>query len=339
MTPYPMTPKRRFIAGILGGRTDRPPVGSPTSVATVECMEACGAYFPDVHLDGERMARLGATAHTVLGYDCIMPIFSVQQEAAALGCQMDWREVDSMPVNLNSPWATPDDVVIPADFLETPPVRAVLDALRILRREYGSQVAIVGKVMGPWTLSYHMHGLQDFLLKTILEPDTVRRFLDKLKHVTLLFGHAQIEAGADVLCIADHATGDLVSAKMYRDFLLPVHQELTQALGAPTVLHICGNTATRMDHICHSGFDAFHFDSKVDAQKATEIVQRRISLVGNINNPEVLYRGTPEDAYEMTRYTLTAGVEVVGPECAIPLRTPNANLIAIRRAAEEFGQG
>ena len=231
MTDYAMTPKRRFLAGILGGRVDRTPIGSPTSVATVECMEACGAFFPDVHLDGRKMATLAVTAHTLLGYDCIMPIFSVQQEAAALGCAMDWGVIDTMPVATNHPWQSPERVEVPPDFLTKPPIQAVLDALAILRREYGDRVAIVGKVMGPWTLAYHMHGVQEFLIKTILEPDTVRRFLDKLKPVTVLFGKAQIEAGADALCIADHATGDLVSAKTYRDFLLPFHKELTKELG------------------------------------------------------------------------------------------------------------
>ena len=62
-TTYEMTPKRRFLAGLLGGRIDRPPVGSVTSVANVEQMEMTGAFFPDVHLDGVKMARLAAGAH------------------------------------------------------------------------------------------------------------------------------------------------------------------------------------------------------------------------------------------------------------------------------------
>jgi uroporphyrinogen-III decarboxylase len=48
-----MTAKRRFLAGLLGGRVDRPPVGSPTSVATVECMERSGAF----HFDSKVAAR------------------------------------------------------------------------------------------------------------------------------------------------------------------------------------------------------------------------------------------------------------------------------------------
>ena len=331
--PYDMTPKRRFLSGVLGGRVDRPPVGSVTSVANVEQMEMTGAFFPDAHLDGEKMARLAAGAHDILGYDAIMPYFSVQAEAAALGCEMDWGDVENMPVERSHPWSEPAEVRIPDDFLDKPSIKAVLDAIRILRRKYGHRVAIVGKVMGPWTLSYHVHGVQEFLIKTILDPDTVRGFLDRLKEVTVLFGVAQIQAGADVLCIADHATGDLVGPWTYRDFLLPYHKELTQRLGCPTVLHICGDTLDRMGYICESGFDCFHFDSKVDAQDAVQEIAGRISLIGNVNNPEILLNGTPDQVAEQTRYAMQAGVQVIGPECAIPLRTPLENLKAISRVA------
>jgi len=328
---YRMTPKRRFLSGILGGRVDRPPIGSPTSVASVEQMELTGAFFPDVHLDGEKMARLATGAYEILGYDAIMPYFSVQAEAAALGCVVDWGDIENMPVERSHPWSEPAQVYIPDDFLGKPSIKAVIDAIRILRSKYGNTVAIVGKVMGPWTLSYHVRGLQDFLLETLTAPAKVRGFLNRLKEVTVLFGTAQIAAGADVLCIADHATGDLVSPKMYRDFLLPYHQELTQRLGCPTVLHICGNTLNRLKYICESGFDAFHFDSKVDAVKAVQEVGGRISLVGNVSNIQALYSGTPDLVAEQTRYALDAGVQIVGPECAVPLRTPLENLKAITR--------
>jgi [methyl-Co(III) methanol-specific corrinoid protein]:coenzyme M methyltransferase len=327
-----MTPKRRFLAGILGGRVDRPPLGSVTSVTNVEQMDLTGAYLPEAHLDGEKMARLAAGAHEILGYDAIPPYFSVQAEAAALGCEVDWGDVENMPVERTHPWSEPEQVSIPDGFLQRPSTKAVLDAITILRHHYGHKVAIVGKVMGPWTLAYHMHGVQDFLAETILDPPKVRAFLDRLKEISVFFGRAQIEAGADVLCIADHATGDLVGPWTYRDFLLPVHKELTQRLGCPTVLHICGNTLDRMDHICEAGFDCFHFDSKVDARDAVRKIADRMSLIGNVNNPEYLLNGRPEQVAECTRYAVEAGVQVVGPECAIPLRTPLENLRAITSA-------
>ena len=90
------------------------------------------------------------------------------------------------------------------------PIQVVLDAVGILRKAIGDRVVIVGKAMGPWTLSYHMNGAEPFLMNTIAAPDRVRRSLDMLKTVTIEFAKAQMRAGADIICIADHATGGMV---------------------------------------------------------------------------------------------------------------------------------
>ena len=54
-----------------------------------------------------------------------------------------------------------------------------------------------------------------------------------------------------------------------------------------------------------------------------------------MNNPQVLFQGTPEDVFKQARYAIEAGVHIIGPECAIPLSTPIENLRAIVEAAME----
>lgn len=332
-----MTPKERLMAGLFGKKTDRIPVGNPTSVATVECMEASGAYFPDVHLDPQKMATLAATSYEILEFDTIAPYFSVQQEAAAFGCQMEWGSLDSLPDVRKNPFDQPDEIEIGADFLDRPAVATVIEAIRLLKKEYGDHVCLVGKVMGPWTLSYHLYGVQKLLMDTILDPAKVHAFMAKLKQVPIMFANAQFEAGADVVTLADHATGDLVGPNTYRDFLLPVHQEITPKINGPLILHICGRTTDRLQHIAKTGFDAFHFDSKNDLAEASSIAAREgVTLVGYINNPDVLYEGTPEDVRRAVFAAADAKVAVIGPECAIPARTPNANLKAIVDSVREY---
>ena len=200
-------------------RSGRPPRGCQCNLRRkLEQEETLGAYFPEAQSNAEIMARLAAGAYDMLGYDCINPVFSVLAEAAALGREVTWGDKKNMPINRTSPWRETKDVKIPADFLEKPTTKAVLDAIRILRRKYGDHVAIQGKVMGPWTLAYQMHGAQDFLTETITAPSKVRSFLDRLQEITVLFGKAQIEAGADSLCLADHATGDLAVARCIPTF-------------------------------------------------------------------------------------------------------------------------
>ena len=55
-------------------------------------------------------------------------------------------------------------------------------------------------------------------------------------------------------------------------------------------------------------------------------MKNRISLVGNINNPETLFSKGPEEVRQEVLKNLDAGVQMVGPECAIPLQTSIENL-------------
>ena len=328
--------KRRFLSGLFGGRKgDRISVANPTSIVSVELMEKTGIFFPDAHLDPHKMAELAAGGYEILGFDSIMPEFSVQQEAEALGCAVDWGSPTMMPDAKTHPVKEVAQLHIPENLLEKPSIKVVLQALEILRKNYGDRVGLIGKVMGPWTLSYHMSGVQEFLLWTLTDPDKVRGLLDRLKEVTIAFANAQLQAGADVVVIADHATGDLVSPKTYQDFLLPVHRELNQRIGGPTLLHICGNCSDRLRLFVEASFDAYHFEWQVDAKKAVQTVNHEMSLVGNISNKNVLFGGTPEDVYKQARYGIEAGVDILAPECAVPLQTPITNLKAIVEAAHQ----
>ncbi len=51
-------------------------------------------------------------------------------------------------------------------------------------------------------MSYHIFGVKPFLMATLLEPNAVKRALRKLIEVTVAFGNAQIDAGADALTLA-----------------------------------------------------------------------------------------------------------------------------------------
>ena len=265
MTALPsMTSRERVLAALNREPVDRTPVCNPTSVATVELMDLVDANFPFANRDPELMARLAATSYTELGFDSIMPVFSIIQESSALGCKMQWEQKDNWPtVRMREPiWEDVDDIRIPNDFLLHPDMACVIEGIRMLRREFGDEVAIIGKTMGPWTLGYHCFGVEPFLLMSLDDPGKTKLALDRMKEATIVFGLAQIEAGADALTLPDHATGDLVSADYYKRFLKDLHIEFVERLPVPLILHICGRTVDRMGYIAETGIAAFHFDSK-----------------------------------------------------------------------------
>jgi [methyl-Co(III) methanol-specific corrinoid protein]:coenzyme M methyltransferase len=51
-----------------------------------------------------------------------------------------------------------------------------------------------------------------------------------------------------------------------------------------------------------------------------------MTLMGNLNNPELLLHGTPKEVAYTCRRVIDGGVTILSPECAVPLSTPLCNL-------------
>ena len=330
-----MTPRRRFLSALYGGRVDKVPAMTLSSVITLEAMDIADAAFPEAHLDADKMARLAATAHENLGLDTLMPVFHSQLEADALDAATWWGTKDNWPATSDHVLTDPEDFKIPSDYLERRSFKAVLGAIRLLRKRY-PDVGIVGKVYGPWSVGFHMVGIENFLMDTILDPGKIRRYLEVLLPASMMSAHAQLEAGADAIMWADHANRELVSPLMYRDFLLEMHQEVTEEIGGPSIFHCCGETTDRIDYFAEAGWDCFHFESQVDPRVAKEIVGDRMSLMGNINNPTTLFSGTYEDTYDACMNVLEAGVNGVAPEGSVPLGTKMEVLQALADSARDY---
>ena len=172
-------------------------------------------------------------------------------------------------------------------------------------------------------------------MDTLANPERVRRSLNLLSDVPILFAKAQLDAGADAIVWADHATGDLIRNTMYRDFLLWRHQELVQLVPAPVILHCCGRSLDRIEFFRETGFDMYHFESANAAEKMVDAADGKIRLAGNINNPQILLQKGPEEVRLEVERAIDAGVDIIAPECAVPLQTPVNNLMTIVEVCKE----
>ncbi len=329
-----MSPRERFFANLQGKETDRPSVINPTSIATIETCSVLGVNFSEVHLNADKMCAVAAYGYEHLGFDSVMPYFSVLQEAAALGAVIDWGTGNAMPAQRSALFDDPSQFKFSENFLDRLPAKTVIDSIKLLRARLGNDALIIGKVMGPWTLSYHLYGVENFLIDTVAEPEKARAFLEAFKPVTMAFAAAQFAAGADMVTLADHATADLVSPSAYAGFLLPLHQEIVKYFGGgKLILHCCGNTLDRIHLFAKAGFGLFHFDSKNDIV-ASMAAAGSMKLTGCVNNPEILLNGTPADVECQVKTIAAAGIRFIAPECAVPLNVKNINLAAIARAVD-----
>jgi [methyl-Co(III) methanol-specific corrinoid protein]:coenzyme M methyltransferase len=333
-----MRPKDRVVAAMRCQPVDRAPVGNPNSIVTTDLQDHLDTYFPEAHLDAEKMARLAGAGYTILGYDTVMPLFSTLTSGAALGAKVDWMDRNNLPVTRGHIWEEPEDIVIPPDFLTKPSTSTALKALQILKREYGDVIAVVGKAYGAWSLAYHTFGIENFMIKIALEPDKTKEILHRLKEVPVMFGRAQIDLGIDVLNLVDHCSADLVGADTYEEFLMPIHQEIRERLGKeiPIVLHTCGRTLDRLPLIAGTGLNGFNIDTVVDSAEAKRLVGSSFALWGGVNNPKTLLEGSLEDVKADVYRGLDAGLDLIGPECAAPLNAPYASIKHVVEAVRDY---
>ncbi len=330
-----MTPKQRFILAVQGKQTDRPALGSVTSVATTEAMIAVNSAFPHAHHDHTTMAKLASFASIDAGFDMICPLFSVVHEAAALGAGINWGDEYNMPGIIHHPWSTPEDINIPDNFEQRDSMHVPLKALKLLKDEYKDEYALVGKIFGPWSLTFHMFGVEETLIMVLDNPDKLAEILNIMSQVSLRSAIAQINAGADLLCIADHCSRDMCSPQTYYDFLLPLHKELAKSIPCPMVLHTCGDTSDRINFIADSGISCFHYDTRVPAGMASKLAGGKISLMGGVSNINSLLPNDESAIRADVIRAINAGINVIGPECAIPLSTSTASLRNIKKTLSE----
>ena len=322
-----MNSRERFFVLLHNEQSDRPAVINPVSVVTEESVTALGLDFSKTHLDADSAAALACYSHDVLGFDSVMPYFSVVAEAAALGAEIRWGDNLRMPSQHSLVFSQPEQVKVPAGFLDHPATRCIIDAVRIIA-ESRSDALVIGKAMGPWTLCLHLYGVENTLIDTIDDSEKLSDMLLALVSCTKAFTAAQLEAGAHMVTIADHCTRNLVGPAVYDNLVKPLHKELNAEFPGKLILHCCGNTEDRAGLFAEAGFPLYHFESANDIRNMIKLAGG-MKLTGCVNNPVTLMTGGRDDVVKQVSEILQGGIDIVSPECAIPLCVPNDNLRAI----------
>jgi uroporphyrinogen decarboxylase len=182
-------------------------------------------------------------------------------------------------------------------------LRYVLDAVRLIRRELGGRVPLIGFAGSPWTVAtYIVEGgsSREFAhIKRLMYDDaaTLHSLLELLAAATRLYLNAQIEAGAQAIMIFDTWGGVLAPAQ-YREFSLRYMESILSGLTreregrrVPAILFTKGGGAW-LSTMADTGCDALGVDWTTDLSTARRAVNDRVALQGNLD-PSCLY-GAPE---------------------------------------------
>ncbi|AKB80455.1 Methylcobalamin:coenzyme M methyltransferase, methylamine-specific [Methanosarcina horonobensis HB-1 = JCM 15518] len=337
MTEY--TPKERLYRALRKQPVDRMPAVCFTQTATVEQMEASGAYWPEAHADAEKMATLAEAGHTVIGFEAVRVPFDITAEAELFGCGIKAGDLKQQPSVIKHSVKNLEDMDKIKNYnLNEGRVGLILEAVKILSEKYGKELPVIGSMIGPFSLAQHING-DAWFGNLFTGEDIVPALLDFCSDFNVAYAKAMVENGADTIAIIDPtASYELIGGEFYEKYALPYQKKIVDAmkeLDVGTVLHICGNTTNGLSIMDKTGVNGISVDQRVDIKTATGNVENAI-IIGNLDPVAVLWNGTPEDVEEASKKILDAGVGLLSPGCGIVSMTPNANLQKMVECAKNY---
>jgi MtaA/CmuA family methyltransferase len=338
-----MNQKERLMGVLAGETVDRPPFICPGGMMTMvvtEVMERMECYWPEAHTDPEQMARLTLAAHELAGIENAGVPFCMTIEAEGLGAEVGLGSRESEPrVNTYAMEVMTElDRLTPFDPFAG---RALVcaEAIRILKKR-APHLPVIANLTGPISLATSV--IDPLLYYRAMRRDRVATHLltRRCTDVLAAFGAALIEAGADVVCIADpSATGEIIGREAFAEFAVPYLNELTghfrERFGVPTIVHICGNVKSLGSALSNLSAAAVSVDSMVGIGTLRELAPGKATM-GNIST-FMLERGEPEQLSNASRRCLEERVDILAPACGISPRTPVANIRAVAATVSASG--
>jgi uroporphyrinogen decarboxylase len=333
-----MNSLERITRAVRFETADRPPV--------IAQVFGCAARLTGVPLDqyvrdGEVLARCQLEAWRRFGYDAVFSVMDVNVETEAAGSVLKFRPdqypvVDRHALSKESDWSA---LPVP-DPQKAGRMPEMLKALGILRKEIRDEAVVVGCVMGPFTLTTQLLGMETALYLAIDDCPRLERLMDFATETIIRFGLAQLEAGAHLPVVFDpSASPAVIPPQFFREFELPrlrrVFEAMAKAGAAANWLHIAGPASGILPYYPQAGVGIANFDYCVTKEDAKRLL-RATCLDGNIRSLAFVDE-TPAQieatATDLMRSFHDRGGFILSSGCEIPPESSPQNIAAMVDAA------
>ena len=337
-----LSPKKRVLKALVGGKTDRTPVTSITGCGgsiNIEMQTATGIFWPDAHKDPELMAKLAISGYEIGGIECVKIPFHNIVEAEALGCKTRYpKERHLYPVVIENPYDNPQDLKMPDRVAESGRLPIVLEAIQIARELIGDFLPISSHVVGPFTLALELVGIERFSIWSLKNINYIKTVIDFTTEYIIAFGKAQYRAGSDFVTVADGSLAkNLVTPEVLNRFLKPALIRIAENLHGIRLLYIGGKEEPMVPFLVECGYDGISVAETVDIAKIKPIVGD-VKILGNVSSKKTLTQGSPEEVRAEVKKAITDGADLIEPSCGIPPETPTTNIKAMVEAVKTYGR-
>ncbi len=224
--------------------------------------------------------------------------------------------------------------------------KVFVESLEETARILPEDLHICGLAWGPFTMAGYLMGAENMMLNMLIEPDYVKKTVDKVTDFVTAMEQRMIEAGATVMWMADPTSSeDLISKDMFLDYsagsIKRVIKNTKSYRDVPAFIHICGNTLNTMSVLKRIGTDCFSFDHAVDPVEARKSAGD-MAIMGNVDPVRTMMMGNPDNVMdESYRVIEAAGLNgglILAPGCEMPLTVPDKNAIMMGEAARNYWQ-
>jgi uroporphyrinogen decarboxylase len=198
------------------------------------------------------------------------------------------------------PLETPDKVATLAREADFTKLEPVFEALRRVRRELDSRIALIGFCGAPWTVATYMvagQGTPDQAPARMMayrHPQAFADIIDILVKNSIEYLLGQLKAGADVLQIFDTWAGVLPPREFQRWSVEPTRRIVEgvrkQVPGAKIIGFPRGAGALLPSYVEATGVDAVSIDWAAEPNLIRDKIQSRVAIQGNLD-PLVLIAG------------------------------------------------
>jgi uroporphyrinogen decarboxylase len=158
-----------------------------------------------------------------------------------------------------------------------------------VRQRYPDHCLIFGTHIGPFTAGFMAMGPERFFTRLVDDPIFVHQLLEARTEWCIAMYQQAVSLGADVVVLGDDAGsggGPMVSPRMWRQFILPCHRRITEALGVPVIWHTDGNVESLLPMAIDAGFVGLHGLDPVagmDLARVKRQYGRDLALIGNVD--------------------------------------------------------
>lgn len=340
-----MTPMERAAALAAGQAVDRLPF-SPILGETAAHL--IGATIPQYRHSAQVMVDVELAVYDMFGQDGAGTGPGYPGLAEAMGTKLKYPE-NNIPFVIEPAIKDWNELsrLEPVDPYHSGKLPLYLEALKMLKDKMGKVIPVGSCIGGPFSTAAFIRGTDSLLRDLRKDPEKVHRLLEIVTASALNYIDAVIDLGCGISIADPVASGTMISADNFREFVKPYMKtcadRVRERTGQGPMLHICGNSSRIWRDMLETGAATLSLDNVVSLADARAQVGSEVCLMGNVDPVSIVARGTPEQIREAVRLCLlqagdNPGGFVLATGCQIPLEAPAENILCFAEAARTLGK-